>query len=312
MNKKFLISAFLLILLAWLALDDLVEDWDQVEGSLDNLEKFWEESLWPPDTDVWGPEFWNDGTVRQPNGEICKTDSVQFFCSKAWHGISETTKMAFVATLAGFVIAIPLSSFAANNLTPMPLALAARITLAGLRSLPSLIWAILFVVAIGLGTLSGILAMTVYTIGYLGKLQYEAFEGIQNSPLESGMAMGLTSSERLFYIVIPESGNELLSQLMFMFEYNVRHGTVLGLVGAGGIGMYIDTYLKIGTSYDAVLALLIVIFVVVVLIDLISMAIRSFVTEEGDVKRPSWLTILLPPSKAAEYHHNDANSDQNN
>ena len=312
MNKKFLISAFILIVLAWLALDDLVEDWDQVEGSLDNLGKFWEESLWPPDTDVWGPEFWNDGTVRQANGEICEPDSIQFFCSKAWHGISETIKMAFVATLAGFVIAVPLSSLAANNLTPMPIALISRITLAGLRSLPSLIWAILFVVAIGLGTLSGILAMTVYTIGYLGKLQYEAFEGIQNSPLESGMAMGLTSSERLYYIVIPESGNELLSQLMFMFEYNVRHGTVLGLVGAGGIGMYIDTYLKVGTSYDAVFALLIVIFVVVVLIDLISMAIRSFVTEEGDVKRPSWLTILLPPSKAAEYHHNEADSDQHN
>ena len=291
MNKKFVIISLCVFGLAFMALNDLVEDWDTLEGSADNLERFWNESLWPPNTDVWGPENWRDGTQRHPTGEICEADSIQFFCSKAWHGIYETIKMAFVATLIGFIIAIPLSSFAANNLAPVPIAITARIILAGLRSLPSLIWAVLFVVAIGLGPLSGILAMTVYTIGYLGKLQYEAFEGLQNAPLEAGMAMGLTNSERLFFIVIPESGNELLSQLMFMFEYNVRHGTVLGLVGAGGIGLYIDTYLKL-YEYDSVMALLIVIFAVVVVIDLVSMGIRSFVTDEGDVKRPTWRNMI--------------------
>jgi phosphonate transport system permease protein len=211
--------------------------------------------------------------------------------------------MAFVSTLIGFIFAVPLASLAAGNLTPLPIAIPARVILAGLRSLPSIIWALLFAIALGFGPLPGILAMTLYTIGYLGKLQYEAMEGIPNAPLESAMAMGLTHSERLVHVVIPESSNHLLSQLLFMFEYNVRHGTVLGLVGAGGIGMYIDNYINPPFAYDRAFALLIVVFVVVVIIDLISMFIRSFVTEEGDVRRPKWWTVLLPAGTAADYYN---------
>tara|TARA_B100000614_G_scaffold189425_1_gene170444 strand:+ start:61 stop:342 length:282 start_codon:yes stop_codon:yes gene_type:complete len=93
-----------------------------------------------------------------------------------------------------------------------------------------------------------------------------------------------------------------------MFEYNVRHGTVLGLVGAGGIGYYIDLYWD-AQQYRQVMTFLIVVFVVVVIIDLISMYIRSFVTEDGDVKRPSWSTIFLSPNKAKKVHHEDASED---
>ena len=78
---------------------------------------------------------------------------------------------------------------------------------------------------------------------------------------------------------------------MFMFEYNVRHGTVIGIVGAGGIGYYINTYLKF-LQYDKVLALLIIIFIVVVIIDMLSLLLRSFVTDEGDVRRPSWMKTI--------------------
>jgi phosphonate transport system permease protein len=99
--------------------------------------------------------------------------------------------------------------------------------------------------------------------------------------------------------VIPENGNHLLSQLMFMFEYNVRHGTVIGIVGAGGIGYYISTYLKF-LQYDKVFALLILIFIVVVLIDLLSLMVRSFVNEEGDVRKPTWLTLLMKARKRKE------------
>ncbi|GIR76848.1 MAG: hypothetical protein CM15mP78_15470 [Candidatus Poseidoniales archaeon] len=76
-----------------------------------------------------------------------------------------------------------------------------------------------------------------------------------------------------------------------MFEYNVRHGTVIGLVGAGGIGLYINTYLKL-QQYDKVVALLIVVFLVVVVIDFVSMALRSAVTEEGDVDRPAVVVVV--------------------
>ena len=130
--------------------------------------------------------------------------------------------------------------------------------------------------------------MTLYTIGYLGKLQYEAIEGIANEPLEASMAMGLTKSERFLFVVIPESSNDLISQLLFMFEYNVRHGSVIGIVGAGGIGYYISTYLKF-LQYDKVMALLIVLFFVVVLIDILSIKARSYFIEDVNLKYPSFV-----------------------
>jgi hypothetical protein len=86
-----------------------------------------------------------------------------------------------------------------------------------------------------------------------------------------------------------------------MFEYNVRHGTVIGLVGAGGIGLYINTYLKLA-QYDKVVALLLVVFVVVVLIDALSMMLRAAVTEEGDVERPAWSSLFLPAAISSALH----------
>ena len=290
MNKNFQLSVLIIGILTILAIDDIVVDWSSINGSFNKLYEFFSEDLFPPDWSILSAE---------PNIE-CSSE-IGFFCSQAWKGISETIQMAFVSTVLGFVISLPIASLAANNLYPLPVAMAARVVLAGLRSLPSIIWALIFTIAIGFGPFPGVLAMTLYTIGYLGKLQYEAIEGIPNEPLEASMAMGLTKSERFLFVVIPESSNNLISQLLFMFEYNVRHGTVLGLVGAGGIGQYIDTNLKF-FIYDKAMAFLIVIFVVVVIIDILSMIIRSYVTDESDFKRPKWWTVLLPSEAAVKLH----------
>ena len=111
--------------------------------------------------------------------------------------------------------------------------------------------------------------------------------------------MGLSNLETAIGVVIPEQANHLISQAIFMFEYNVRHGTVIGIVGAGGIGYYINLYLRF-LQYDKVIAYLIIIFAVVLLIDFISIYARSFFTEESDVKRPSWWSILLPADLASK------------
>ncbi len=290
MNKNFQLSVLIIGILTILAIDDIVVDWSSINGSFNKLYEFFSEDLFPPDWSILSAE---------PNIE-CSSE-IGFFCSQAWKGISETIQMAFVSTVLGFVISLPIASLAANNLYPLPVAMAARVVLAGLRSLPSIIWALIFTIAIGFGPFPGVLAMTLYTIGYLGKLQYEAIEGIPNEPLEASMAMGLTKSERFLFVVIPESSNNLISQLLFMFEYNVRHGTVLGLVGAGGIGQYIETNLKF-FIYDKAMAFLIVIFVVVVIIDILSMIIRSYVTDESDFKRPKWWTVLLPSEATMKLH----------
>lgn len=285
-----------LLIFAWHTLDGLVEgDWGRLEGGLANLSIFFSESMWPPNWSV----------LEARSYPVCD-EKIEFFCSVGYLGMMETLKIAFVSTILGFVGAICLSSLAARNLTPLYISIPIRVFLSAVRSLPSLIWAILFVIVIGFGPLSGVLAMTFYTVGYLGKLQYEVFEGMQNDPLEAGRAMGLSRPSIFAFIVIPENSNHLLSQLMFMFEYNVRHGTVIGIVGAGGIGYYISTYLKF-LQYDKVFALLILIFVVVVLIDLLSLMVRSFVNEEGDVRKPTWLNMIL---RAKAKRNASANAEQ--
>lgn len=281
MRKSFIFVILSMLLLAWITLYDLVDDWGRLEGGWENLTTFVTESMWPPNWSV----------LEAQSYPVCEKD-IEFFCSVGYLGMVETIKIAFVSTILGFIGALCLSSFAARNLMPMYIALPFRFILAATRSLPSLIWAILFVIVIGLGPLAGVLAMTFYTIGYLGKLQYETFEGMPSDALEVSKAMGLSHTTTFTSVVIPETGNHLLSQLMFMFEYNVRHGTVIGIVGAGGIGYYINTYMKF-LQYDKVLALLIIIFIVVVVIDLMSLMVRSFVTDEGDVRRPTWLRAMI-------------------
>ena len=281
MKVKYVLIILALLLSAWMVLASLVDDWGRLEGGLANLSTFFQESMWPPNWSV----------LEAQSYPVCEND-IEFFCSVGYLGMIETLKIAFVATILGFIGALCLSSFAAKNLMPMYIALPFRILLSATRSLPSLIWAIIFVIVIGFGPLAGVLAMTFYTVGYLGKLQYETFEGMPSDSLEVSKAMGLSHPATFTSVVIPETGNHLLSQLMFMFEYNVRHGTVIGIVGAGGIGYYINTYLKF-LQYDKVLALLILIFLVVVVIDLLSLMVRSFVTDEGDVRKPKWLSFLM-------------------
>ena len=288
MRKGFIAAIGGLLFLAILVLIDLAGDWGRLGEGFGKLSTFLHESMWPPNWSV----------LEAQSYPVCDRE-IEFFCSVGYIGMVETIKIAFVATILGFIGALSLSSFAAKNLMPMPIALVFRIVLSAIRSLPSLIWAILFVIVIGVGPLAGVLAMTFYTVGYLGKLQYEAFEGMPSDSLEVSRAMGLSHPTIFTSVVIPETGNHLLSQLMFMFEYNVRHGTVIGIVGAGGIGYYINTYLKL-LQYDKVLALLILIFVVVILIDLLSLMLRSFVTDEGDVRQPKWLSFLMKLRKRDE------------
>lgn len=283
-RKIYLFACVVLLLSSYLTLIELKGDWSLRNGGFDNLVTFIRESLWPPDWSV----------LEARSYPVCDR-SIGFFCSIAWTGMIETIKIAFVATIFGFIIALPISAMAASNLVPPNISVIARTILAGMRSLPSIIWAVLFVVVVGFGPFAGALAMIFYTIGYLGKLQFESIEGIGNTPLEAHRAMGMNRLEIFAFVVIPESANNLISHMMFMFEYNVRHGTVIGLVGAGGIGWHISNYLKF-LQYEKVLALLVVIFVTVVVIDLISQFVRSFFNENNDVKKKSWISTLLPAS----------------
>ena len=137
----------------------MVDDWGRLSGGSQNLVTFFNESLWPPDWSVLEPQAY----------PVCTAyPLVDFTCSTAWIGMVETIKIAFVSTVLGVMMTLPISIMASRNLNPPMVTYTARFVLAASRSLPSIIWAIIFVVLFGLGPLAGVLAMTFYTIGYLG------------------------------------------------------------------------------------------------------------------------------------------------
>ena len=112
MNSKLLAGIVITAILTILAIDDIVGDWSTIDGSFENLYVFFTQDLFPPDWSILSPE-----PNKQCNSEI------GFFCSQAWKGISETLQMAFIATVLGFVISLPIASLAANNLYPLPIAM---------------------------------------------------------------------------------------------------------------------------------------------------------------------------------------------
>ena len=252
---------------------------------------------------VWD---WNGWKVIEPQSyPPCEANRfLQFTCSTAWIGMIETLKIAVLATFFGMIFSLPMGLLSSRNLFPQYITYPSRTVVSACRSLPSLIWAIIFVILVGLGPTAGVLAMSVYTVGYLGKMQYEAIEGMDSAPLEAATAMGLTKSEVSVGIVIPETANHLIAQMIFMFEYNVRSGTVIGIVGAGGIGYYINLYLKF-LEYEVVGAYLLIIFLVVMLIDLVSIYLRSFFTDESENTKPTWAGVFVPPTPSSEKNESE-------
>ena len=282
-SKTSLYLILVIVFAVWV-MDGLVDDWGRLSGSGENLIIFFQESLWPPNWSVIEPQAY----------PVCTAYPIfDFTCSTAWIGMVETIKIAFVSTVLGTIVSLPIGILAARNLNSKSASYIARFILAAARSLPSIIWAIFFVILVGFGPLSGVLAMTIYTVGYLGKLQYESIEGMSSIPLEAANSMGLSKLETAVGVVIPEQANHLISQAIFMFEFNVRHGTVIGIVGAGGIGYYINLYLKF-LQYERVAAYLLIIFFVVMLIDLVSIYLRSFFTDESENTKPTWAGVFLP------------------
>jgi phosphonate transport system permease protein len=185
----------------------------------------------------------------------------------------ETIEIAFVGTAIGFALALPLSLAASPVLFGPSVTGPVKVVLAAVRTVPSLFWAIVFVVAVGLGPAAGALGVALYSLGYLGKLLYETYDGVDPEVVEAVRSVGASRSQLARYAVLPETANGILAQLLFMFEYNVRASSIMGFVGAGGIGFYILGYMQL-LRYDLLLTALLLTLLVVVAIDRASSLIR--------------------------------------
>lgn len=186
----------------------------------------------------------------------------------------DSVAMAWVGTLIAAVFAVPLSFLAAENLVGRPVAWATRQVFNILRAVPEVILALLFIPIFGLSPMAGVLAIGVGSIGSLGKLFYEIIENIQREPIEAVDAVGASAVQRLRWAVLPQVAPELTSFLLYRFEINIRASSVLGIVGAGGIGGALADAIRFKEYGPAGLALIVVI-VGTIAVDTVSGAIRK-------------------------------------
>lgn len=180
----------------------------------------------------------------------------------------ETVLMAYLATLLGSLGALSLCFFASANLTPHRASyFAARRIAEFFRTIPDLVFALIFVFAFGLGPLPGILAIALHSLGANAKLFAEANENIDMAPVHGLRAAGATWSQTMRYAVLPQVLPNYTSYVLWRFEINVRTAAVMGFVGAGGIGMELMTAVR-SLFYEDISAILILIVSAVTLIDL--------------------------------------------
>lgn len=151
-------------------------------------------------------------------------------------GMTESLQIAVIASLVGVLIALPLSLMAARNLMPMWLTWPARLVMVLCRSFHPVIVAILFVKAVGFGALAGILALTVASVGFLGKLMTEAIEEISLKQVEAVRASGAPFMSVVMFSVMPQVFSRFVGFISYETDANLRNSTMVGIVGAGGIG----------------------------------------------------------------------------
>ena len=191
-----------------------------------------------------------------------------------WRSMLETVAMAYVGTMLAMVFAVPLGFLGARNVIPQRVfRFCTRRLFDGLRGLDQLIWALVFVRAMGLGPIAGIMAIAVAETGVLAKLFAEAVENIDRNQVEGIVAVGAGFVGRLRFAVLPQVEPVMISQALYSIESNSREATILGLVGAGGIGLRLAERIQIN-AWDQVAYIIVLILISVATIDTISRYLR--------------------------------------
>jgi phosphonate transport system permease protein len=188
-------------------------------------------------------------------------------------GAVKTVEIALLGTVVAAVLALPLGFVSARNVARPGLFYPARAALNFFRSVDTLVYALIFVAAVGLGPFPGVLAVIAYTTTSLAKLYSEAIEGIERGPVDAITATGATRLQILRFGVLPQVLPLFLSYVLYRLETNIRAATVLGFVGAGGIGLYLQTYLRM-IDYPAASTALLVTVVMVMVVDALSSWLR--------------------------------------
>jgi phosphonate transport system permease protein len=192
--------------------------------------------------------------------------------------IIETIQMAIVGTSLAVLASLPFGLLAARNTSPHRLVYqTTRLVLNMIRAVPEIIIALMFVAAVGLGPFSGVLALSVGAIGYMGKLFAEAIEAIDPQQVLAVSATGASRPQVFVYGVVPQALPLIASYSLLVFESNIRSATILGIVGAGGVGFVLTKYMAL-FQYHYLMGAIVMLVIVVTCIDRMSDAIRRRLT----------------------------------
>lgn len=206
----------------------------------------------------------------------------------------ETVWMAIMGTAGAILLSFPLALGAARNTSPHPsIQYFCRTIISLTRAVPELVLGAVFVSAIGIGPLPGVLALAIHSIGMVGKLFADAIEQAAEAPREATISVGATRRQTTRASILPQALPSMIATALFRLEINIRASTVLGLVGAGGIGFLIQTSLR-SLDYESALGAVSVIFVVVTVVELLSVRVRSSILGEAAAmaqsSRHGWLS----------------------
>lgn len=221
-------------------------------------------------------EVFGNLTRTNPGFEgLLATDFSRLASGTAQAAFVETTLMAVVSTVVGAFVGLPLAIL--NSVTGAPnraTYLAVKTFNNVVRSIPDLLWALVFVAAVGTGTLPGMLALFLFSIAVVAKLTSDIIDGIDHGPIESAQACGASHVQMVRTAILPQILPGYVSFSLYTFELNLRASAVLGLVGAGGVGELLRAYYGRG-QYDRVWGLVVGFFLVVFVIERVSMALRK-------------------------------------
>jgi phosphonate transport system permease protein len=186
----------------------------------------------------------------------------------------ETIQMSLWGTTLGAICSIPIAVLSANNIAPLWIRGPVSLLQNGIQSIPSIVLGLFFVAATGLGAPAGMLALGVYTIGYLGTFYRQTIEGVDRTPLDALRVTGASPVQVVQYGIVPQVLPTIVGYTVYMFEYNLRAASVLGVVGAGGIGFELVNYIR-GFEYPKATTMMLVLLVVITIVELMSSRLRK-------------------------------------
>ncbi|MYL22922.1 phosphonate ABC transporter, permease protein PhnE [Vreelandella massiliensis] len=196
------------------------------------------------------------------------------YAAQLWKPMWDTLNIATLGTAMGIALAFPVAFLAARNTSPHPLVRSVALTvIVSSRSINSLIWAMLLVTILGPGVLAGMIAIALRSIGFVGKLLYEAIEEIHPTPVEAISATGASRMQVMSYGVLPQVLPAFAGISVYRWDINIRESTVLGLVGAGGIGLQLNASIN-SLAWDQVSVIFVMIFATVLASEWVSAKVR--------------------------------------